>query len=297
MPFRVLAATAPLFAVLILVFTGFIPARPVPFGRSLKRHRDVSNAVQQKCFRRGESASPRSNSVSCAFATVCIAAQSGPPAAPDLDKKDAELSGHRLELRGMEDTIEASQEQRRQIEAEIASIRSRPGEAHGGASRRDPKRQRERTEDRRNRGQARHADRRGGCDQAFARKPPLGDRRGPRLLAADGAQAAAGAPRGAGRHARRDQNLDAARCGAAADAQRNRSPGLGPFGSPAAASIDRHRTRDAFERALRNFAPNVSVSRRSWTRANRRFPPPNRRSAPSASARSTLPNRRRASRS
>ncbi|HUZ91911.1 MAG TPA: peptidoglycan DD-metalloendopeptidase family protein, partial [Methylocella sp.] len=34
------------------------------------------------------------------------------------------LNGHRLELRGMEDTIEASQEQRRQIEAEIASIRA-----------------------------------------------------------------------------------------------------------------------------------------------------------------------------
>lgn len=58
------------------------------------------------------------------FAAVCVAAQSGQPAAPDLDEKGAKLSGHRLELRGMEDTLEASQEQRRQIEAEIASIRA-----------------------------------------------------------------------------------------------------------------------------------------------------------------------------
>ena len=58
------------------------------------------------------------------FPAVCAAAPPAPPTAPDLDKKDAELSGHRLELRGMEDTIEASQEQRRQIETEIASIRA-----------------------------------------------------------------------------------------------------------------------------------------------------------------------------
>jgi murein hydrolase activator len=57
-------------------------------------------------------------------AAVCSAAQSGPPAAPDLDEKGAQLNGHRLELRGMEDTLEASQEQWRQIEAEIASIRA-----------------------------------------------------------------------------------------------------------------------------------------------------------------------------
>ena len=58
------------------------------------------------------------------FAPVCAAAQSAPPSAPDLGQKGAELSGHRLELRGMEDTLDASQEQRRQIEAEIASIRA-----------------------------------------------------------------------------------------------------------------------------------------------------------------------------
>ena len=58
------------------------------------------------------------------FAQVCFAAQSGPAAAPDLDTKGVELSGHRLELRGMEDTLDASQQQRRQIETEIASIRA-----------------------------------------------------------------------------------------------------------------------------------------------------------------------------
>jgi len=60
----------------------------------------------------------------CLFAQLCAAAQAGPPAAADMDEKGAELNGHRLELRGMEDTLAASQEQRRQIEAEIASIRA-----------------------------------------------------------------------------------------------------------------------------------------------------------------------------
>jgi septal ring factor EnvC (AmiA/AmiB activator) len=41
-----------------------------------------------------------------------------------VGEKGAELSGRRLELRGMEDTLEASQEQRRRIEAEITSIRA-----------------------------------------------------------------------------------------------------------------------------------------------------------------------------
>ncbi|HUI22412.1 MAG TPA: peptidoglycan DD-metalloendopeptidase family protein [Methylocella sp.] len=60
----------------------------------------------------------------CLVAPVCFAASTGRPAASDLDEKGAELNTHRLELRGMEDTLAASQEQRRQIEAEIASIRA-----------------------------------------------------------------------------------------------------------------------------------------------------------------------------
>ncbi|HEY8031227.1 MAG TPA: peptidoglycan DD-metalloendopeptidase family protein [Methylocella sp.] len=59
-----------------------------------------------------------------ASAPASLAAQSGQPAVPDVDEKGAQLSGHRLELRGMEDTLAASQEQRRRIEAEIASIRA-----------------------------------------------------------------------------------------------------------------------------------------------------------------------------
>ncbi len=59
-----------------------------------------------------------------ASAPASLAAQSSQPAAPDVDEKGAQLSGHRLELRGMEDTLAASQEQRRRIEAEIASIRA-----------------------------------------------------------------------------------------------------------------------------------------------------------------------------
>jgi murein hydrolase activator len=59
------------------------------------------------------------------FAVACIAGQpTQPPTQEDLDRKGAELNGRRLELRGMEDTLEASQEQRKQIEAEITSIRA-----------------------------------------------------------------------------------------------------------------------------------------------------------------------------
>jgi septal ring factor EnvC (AmiA/AmiB activator) len=59
------------------------------------------------------------------FLPACFAAQSAqqrvdPPA---LEKKDEELISRRLELRGTQDTLEASQEQRRKIEAEIAVIR------------------------------------------------------------------------------------------------------------------------------------------------------------------------------
>jgi murein hydrolase activator len=58
------------------------------------------------------------------FGPLCLAAQFGPQAKQDLDEKGTELNGRRLELRGMEDTLEASQEQRRKIEAEIESIRA-----------------------------------------------------------------------------------------------------------------------------------------------------------------------------
>src|SRR5919198_1849151 len=57
-------------------------------------------------------------------ATASIAAQTGGRTAKDLNERGAELSSRRLELRGMEDTLETSQEQRRKIEAEIASIRA-----------------------------------------------------------------------------------------------------------------------------------------------------------------------------
>lgn len=55
-------------------------------------------------------------------ATMGFAAPQNQPTAQDLGQKGTELNSHRLELHGMEDTLEASQEQRRQIEAEIASI-------------------------------------------------------------------------------------------------------------------------------------------------------------------------------
>ena len=57
-------------------------------------------------------------------APVCLAAQTGQPEAPEIDKKDSELITRRLELRGMERSLETSQEQRQRIEAEIESIRA-----------------------------------------------------------------------------------------------------------------------------------------------------------------------------
>jgi len=105
------------------------------------------------------------------FAAVCVAAQSGQPAAPDLDEKGAKLSGHRLELRGMEDTLEASQEQRRQIEAEIASIRA--DRAKLTAALLDATQNVNASERKigENRGKARHADGSGRCNQALAHEP------------------------------------------------------------------------------------------------------------------------------
>ncbi|MEJ0094811.1 MAG: peptidoglycan DD-metalloendopeptidase family protein [Methylocella sp.] len=52
---------------------------------------------------------------------LAAVAQTGPQKSAD---KTELLSGHKLELRGMQDTLEASQEQRAKIEAEVASIRT-----------------------------------------------------------------------------------------------------------------------------------------------------------------------------
>jgi septal ring factor EnvC (AmiA/AmiB activator) len=56
-------------------------------------------------------------------APFALAAQTEPEA-PKTDAKGDELIGHRLQLRGMQDTLEESQEQRRKIESEVDSIRS-----------------------------------------------------------------------------------------------------------------------------------------------------------------------------
>jgi len=58
------------------------------------------------------------------LAFAALAAQSTPQIS---EQKSSELSGRRLELRGMQDSLEASEAQRRQIEAEIASIRNDRG--------------------------------------------------------------------------------------------------------------------------------------------------------------------------
>jgi murein hydrolase activator len=58
------------------------------------------------------------------FTPACLAVQTGQPEAQDLGKEDSELIGRRLELRGMESSLEESQEQRQKIEAEIESIRA-----------------------------------------------------------------------------------------------------------------------------------------------------------------------------
>lgn len=57
------------------------------------------------------------------FAPLVAAQQERPPP-PDLEEKGAELNSRRLELRGMEITLDVSLEQRRKIQLEIASIRA-----------------------------------------------------------------------------------------------------------------------------------------------------------------------------
>ncbi|WP_051952555.1 murein hydrolase activator EnvC family protein [Methylocapsa aurea] len=67
------------------------------------------------------------------LAPIALAAQTVQPAPsqtappPAADPKASELTSHRLELRGMQDSLDASQEQRRRIESEIASIRTDRG--------------------------------------------------------------------------------------------------------------------------------------------------------------------------
>jgi murein hydrolase activator len=63
------------------------------------------------------------------LAPLCVAALGAPalygePVAPPAATAPSELSGKRLELRGVEDTISASEEQRRKIEDDIARLRS-----------------------------------------------------------------------------------------------------------------------------------------------------------------------------
>ncbi len=53
-----------------------------------------------------------------------LAAPTGQPEAEGIRKTDSELDSRRLELRGMEDSLEAAQEQRRRMEAEVAAIRA-----------------------------------------------------------------------------------------------------------------------------------------------------------------------------
>lgn len=57
-----------------------------------------------------------------ALAPLCLAAKTNPAPLQESEGKGAELTSRRLELKGMEDTIESSQERRRKIEAEIAAI-------------------------------------------------------------------------------------------------------------------------------------------------------------------------------
>ena len=63
------------------------------------------------------------------LAPLCVAALGvpslhGEKAPPPMATEPLELSGKRLELRGVEDTISASDAQRRKIEGEIARLRA-----------------------------------------------------------------------------------------------------------------------------------------------------------------------------
>ncbi len=81
--------------------------------------------VQQ--FRFASAGAARSATLSVflgCFASACLAAQTGQPEAQNVEKKDSELISRRLELRGMENSLETSQDQRQKIEAEIALIRA-----------------------------------------------------------------------------------------------------------------------------------------------------------------------------
>ncbi|WP_245257457.1 murein hydrolase activator EnvC family protein [Methylocapsa acidiphila] len=62
-----------------------------------------------------------------ALAPLAAASFAAPPAPQNAVDKASELSSHKVELRGMQDSLEASEAQRREIEAEIAAIRTDRG--------------------------------------------------------------------------------------------------------------------------------------------------------------------------
>ena len=174
---------------------------------------------------------------------------------------DNALSGRRLELRGMEETLQASQEQRAKIEAEVAAIgadRAKLAAALVDLAQTIDDRQQKIA------GAEARLDELTGSEEAIRRS--LDSRRAvivenSRRLAADGPQAAAGPPGGAGRHARRDPHLDDAGFGAAGDARRHRGAGRRSFRSCGVAPLDRRGARFARGRGCQSSASTASASR------------------------------------
>ncbi len=167
--------------------------------------------------------------------------------AHSADSLAKDLGARQLELHGIEDTIGASEEQRRKIEAEIESMRN--DRARLSAALLDTTQKVSEDEQKMNDAEARIATL-AGSEDAIRRS--LESRRSviAEVLASLQRMGRRPPPRAAGRaggHAAGDPHLHAARRGFAGNAGRDRGFGLGPVRSGEIARLDCNRARGAGE--------------------------------------------------
>ena len=260
----------------------------------LARFRDSCPAMSQRLsrFRRTAAAGAvLAASLAPAWDAQADPAQPDPPAAADQERADKET-----ELRGVEDTLRASEEQRRAIEAEIESVRADRARLSAALIETTAKVQDA------ERGAA-AAERQAGEPQrhrrravAFARAPAGGDRRRACRASADGQQSSArhsrqaqrhvGSGAGGDGHGRADTGIEVAR----PRPSRNDLDALARPGTRSRASAT------SSPSGARRWRSTKCVSPPSSTRASSRSPRRRTRSARSGSALPTSPGRRRRSR-
>ena len=175
-----------------------------------------------------------------------------------------------MQLRGVEDTMRASEDQRRRIEADIEIDSRRSGAAQCGADRHDRQSAGRRAPDRRRQCATDDARRKRKRAAPLARQPARGDRRRACGAATHGAQPAAGDSGAPARYDPGDQGRDAARLGHSRSEIGNDRARPGSRRSCQSAQI--HRRREAkISASARPAWPRQGAADRAWSRrANNR---------------------------